>query len=173
MATGWDQEIFSYLLGENLLFLLVSTAFLGGVGWAWRSLKPYRLPEPLPGWFRIWFVSVQIGGGLVPLGVLVWGLGGANSRIGLVLIPYLVNLGLQVLAESLTLRQFHSVVWVMVPYLYIPFRLWQLYEGMTLFAPGELSWFQALLAAEIILWIVNYSLDLAQLPRLLGWPRQD
>lgn len=173
MATEWNQEVFSYFLGENLLFLLVSTAFLGIVGWAWRSLKPYRLPDPLPGWFRVWFLSVQIGGGLLPLGVLLWSLWGADARIPVVLIAYLVNLGLQVLAESLTLRQFRSVVWVMVPYLYIPFRLWQLYEGLTLFAPGELGWFQTLVVAEIILWMINYSLDLAQLPRLLGWPQQD
>jgi len=173
MATGWGQDLFSYLLAENLLFLLVSTAFLAVVGWAWRSLKLYRLPDPLPGWFRVWFASVQLGGGLVPLVVLVWSLGGADPRIGMVLIPYLVNLGLQVLAESITLRQFHSVVWVMVPYLYIPFRLWQLYEGLILFAPGELGWFQTLLVAEIMLWIANYCLDLAQLPRLLAWSQQD
>lgn len=173
MATGWDQELFSYFLGEILLFLLASTAFLGIVGWAWRSLQPYRLPEPLPGWFRVWFISVQIGGGLVPLGVLVWSLGGADTRITMILVTYLVNLGLQVLAESLTLRQFRSVVWVMVPYLYVPFRLWQLYEGLMLFASGELGWFQALLVAEIVLWMINYSLNLSQLPRLAGWPQQD
>jgi len=31
------------LLYEDLSFLAIATAFLVGVGWAWRSVKPYEL----------------------------------------------------------------------------------------------------------------------------------
>jgi hypothetical protein len=83
-------------------------------------------------------------------------------------------LGLQILSEILTLRQYHSVVWVMVPYLYLPYRIWQLYEGLTLLSPeSELMWVRHLLIVEIVLWIANYALDVAQLPRLLRWEVQE
>ncbi len=156
---------------ENLLFLVISTLFFVIVGWAWRNAKPFDLPQPLPGWFKIWFLSVQILGGIIPL-VAMLGLGFLRgySNALIVLLSYLVMLGLQILAEFATLRWFHNVVWVMVPYVYIPYRIWQLYEGWLILSPeSELMWVQNLLLLEIVVWIVNYGLDLAQLPRLLRW----
>jgi len=87
-----------------------------------------------------------------------------------VLAFYFLMLGLQILSEIITLKQFQSVVWVMVPYLYLPYRLWQLYEGLTILnSDSELMWVRTLLIIEIVLWTGNYLLDLAQLPRLLRW----
>lgn len=163
----------SHLLLESLLFSSVATAFLVVVGWLWRSLKSYSLPTPLPAWFKVWFLSVQIGGGLLPLLAIFWGIWHGFPRVLTVLIPYFVILGAQIPSEIVALRQFQSVVWVMVPYLYIPYRLWQLYEGWMLLGPeAELIGVRNLLIAEIILWIVNYGLDLSQLPRLLRWQAQ-
>lgn len=114
--------------------------------------------------------SVQIGGGLLPLIVLFWSLWQGQYQIAAVLISYFVVLGLQVLSETLSLRWFQSTAFVMVPYLYIPYRVWQLYRGSTLPAvAGDAPWVQTLLLAEIGLWGVNYGLDLAQLPRLFHW----
>lgn len=162
------------LLLENLLFLVSTTFFLVVVGWAWRHAKPYELPQPLPGWFKIWFLTVQVGGGMLPLvAMLLWGVWWGYDRVLAVLIPYFVMLGLQIQSESVALRQFHSVVWVMVPYLYVPYRVWQLYEGLMLLGPDrELIWVQNLLLVEIVLWTLNYALDLSQLPRLLHWEVQ-
>jgi hypothetical protein len=157
------------LLYEDLLFLAIATGFLVGVGWAWRSAKPYELPHPLPDWFKIWFLTVQIGGVLLPLIGLGWGVWHRYSHVIPVLVSYLIMLGLQILTESLSLRQYHSVVFVMVPYLYLPYRIWQLYEGIGLNAAETFLWFQMLLLAEIALWVLNYALDLSQLPRLMHW----
>ncbi len=160
------------LLVENALFLMGSTAFLVIVGWTWRHLKPFELPQPLPEWFKGWFLTVQVVGGLLPLVVmLLWGVWWGYFNVLGVLASYFVLLALQVLFEIATLRWFHSVVWVMVPYLYLPYRIWQLYEGLTLLSTeSELMWVQRLLIIEIILWTLNYGLDLAQLPRLFRWP---
>lgn len=159
------------LLFENLLFFTLATFFLIVVGWAWKNSKPFDLPQPLPGWFSIWFLIAQIVGAVVPLGVLLlWGVWWGYSSVFTVLVPYFVMLGLQILSEILTLRKFHSVVWVMVPYLYVPYRIWQLYEGLTLLNPtNELVWIRNLLLVEIVLWTVNYALNLSQLPRLTRW----
>jgi hypothetical protein len=160
-----------YLLLENLLFFLFATFFLVVVGWAWRDVKPFNLPEPLPGWFKIWFGTVQLLGGLLPLLVmLLWGGLWGYTSVLTVLGWYFVMLGLQILSEVLTLRKFHNVVWVMVPYLYLPYRLWQLYEGLTILgSASELLWIRYLLVLEIVIWTGNYALDLSQLPRLFRW----
>lgn len=164
-----------YLLLENLLFLVLATSFIVIVAWAWRHSKPFNLPEPLPEWFKVWFGTVQIVGMLLPLlAMLLWGVWWGYSSVLTVFIWYFVMLGLQILAEILTLRQFHSIVWVMVPYLYLPYRIWQLYEGLTLLSSeSELIWIRNLLVVEIILWTLNYALDLSQLPRLLRWEVQE
>ena len=159
------------LFFENLLFFVLATSFLGIVGWAWKNAKPYSLPAPLPGWFKIWFGTVQILGILPPLAaLLVWGVWGNSPRVLSVFAFYFLMLGLQILSEYLTLNRFKSAVWVMVPYLYLPYRIYQLYEGLTLLgSEPELFWVKAILILEIILWIGNYALDLAQLPRLFRW----
>lgn len=164
-------DINLYLFVENLLFFLIATAFFAVVGWVWRYAKPYNLPEPLPGWFKIWFGTVQVLGGLLPLLVMLWwGVFQGYTSVLIIFGWYFVMLALQILSESLTLRQFHNVVWVMVPYLYVPYRLWQLYEGLTILdSASELMWIRNLLILEIVVWAGNYTLDLAQLPRLLRW----
>lgn len=159
-----------HLLLENLIFFLIATSFLVVVGWAWRHAKPFNLPEPLPGWFKIWFGTVQVLGVLLPLPIMVLsGIRGYTSAL-IVLSWYFVMLALQILSEIITLRQFQNVVWVMVPYLYLPYRFWQLYEGLTILgSASELLWIRYLLVLEIVLWTGNYALDLSQLPRLFRW----
>jgi hypothetical protein len=62
----------------------------------------------------------------------------------------------------------------MVPYIYVPYRIWQLYEGLTIVgAEPELMWVQNLLLLEIVLWTANYALNVSQLPRLFSWPVKD
>ena len=160
---------------EDLIFLVLSTSFFVFVGWAWRHLKPMSLPEPLPGWFKIWFGTVQVLGGLLPLLVmLLWGVVWGHDRVLTVLLSYYLMLGLQIIFESLTLRRYQSVVWVMVPYLYLPYRICQLYEGLTLVGfEAELMWVRYFLILQIIVWTVNYVLDVSQLPRLFGWVQED
>jgi len=156
---------------QDLVFVALAGAFLLLAGWAWRRTQAYTLPRPYPGWFRVWFVSVQLMGGLLPLLAWAWsawqGLAGAATFWS----SYLAVLGLQILCESLTLRQFRSVVWVMVPYLFVPYRLWQLYDGWALLPEAALA-MRALVGLNLAVWLGNYLLDLAQLPRLFRWPLQ-
>ncbi|OUL27109.1 hypothetical protein BV378_10570 [Nostoc sp. RF31YmG] len=164
-----------YLFIENLFFFVVATFFTVVVGWLWRNAKPISLPKPLPGWFKVWFGTVQIGGIVLPLIVmLLWGVLWGYNSVLTVLLWYFMMLGLQILSESVTLRKFHSITWIMVPYIYVPYRIWQLYEGLTIVgAEPELMWVQNLLLLEIVLWTANYALNVSQLPRLFSWPVKD
>ena len=166
----WPAEIGRQLLVENSVFFLISLVFLIWTGWAWREVKPFELPKPLPDWFKYWFGSVQFFGLVPPIVVLGWSLWQGYYTTLVVLLAYFVMLVLQVVAEIVSLRQFRSVVWVMVPYLYVPYRLWQLYEGLTLVqSESDLGWIPILFIGEIFIWGVNYLLDLAQLPKLFRW----
>ncbi|HEY9850276.1 MAG TPA: hypothetical protein V6D28_12500 [Leptolyngbyaceae cyanobacterium] len=164
-----------YLFLENLIFFVVATFFAAIVGWMWRNSKPMTLPEPLPGWFKIWFGTIQILGILLPfVAMVLWGVLWGYSSVLTVLIWYFIMLALQIISEIVTLRKFQSVVWVMVPYLYLPYRIWQLYEGLQILNPtSELIWIRYLLILEIILWTANYALDVTQLPRLFRWEIQE
>ena len=157
---------------ENLLFLVVATSFLVFVGRLWRHSKPFSLPQPLPSsWFKTWLYIVLVVGVLFPLlAMLLWGLWWSNSRVIQALLPYLVILALQILSESVTLKRYRSCVWVTIPCLYIPYRIWQLHIGLRLLSlEGGSLWIQRLLVVLIVLWIFNYGVHLSQLPRLLRW----
>lgn len=102
-----------YLFLENLLFFLIATLFIVVVNWGWKHTKPYTLPLPFPGWYKIWFGSVQLLGGLLPLvAMLLWGVWWGDRTVLTVLGWYFIVLGLQIISEIVTLRQLQNVVWV-------------------------------------------------------------
>ena len=160
---------------ENLLFLVTATCFLAGAGWMWRNSKPLGLPLPLPTWFSVWLSIVLAVGVVLPLVTMViWGVWWHHQSVLQALVPYFVMLGLQILSESVTLKRFQSCVWVMVPCVYLPYSIWQLYSGLMLVnLERDLIWVQRLLILEIVLWIFNYGVHLSQLPRLLRWEVQE
>ncbi|BAY18661.1 hypothetical protein NIES21_45090 [Anabaenopsis circularis NIES-21] len=160
-----------YLLLENLFFLTVATSLTGILSRVWKHTKPYTLPLPFPWWYKWWFLSIQLLGVLLPLPImLLWGVWLKHSTVLAVLGWYFIILGLQILFEVVTLRKLQNVVWVLVPYIYLPYRFWQLYEGSTLLgSEPELLWVRYLLIFEMVLWIVNYAIDVSQLPRLFRW----
>ncbi len=159
------------LLWENFIFLVLVTSFLVFVGWVWRDAKPFTLPQPLPTWFKVWFFIVLAVGVVLPLMALGgWGVWLGYTRVVVAIAPYFLMLGFQILSESVTINRFHSCVWVMIPCLYLPYRIWQLHTGLALFSgESELMWVRHLLRLEIGLWIFNYGVHLSQLPRLLRW----
>lgn len=159
---------------ENSLFVIISTSFLVFVGWVWRQAKPFSMPQPLPTWFKAWLSIVLVVGVLFPvLAIVVWGVWWNHESVLLALIPYLVMLALQILSESVTSKRFQSCVWVMIPCLYLPYRVWQLYSGLMLLSlESGTIWVQRLLVVEIVLWIFNYGVHLSQIPRLLRWELQ-
>ncbi|NEQ28031.1 MAG: hypothetical protein F6K28_55390, partial [Microcoleus sp. SIO2G3] len=108
---------------ENLLFVTIATAFFFGIGWLWRSAKPFTIPQPLPSWFRVWLTIVLIVGIALPIAALgYWGVWRGDRTVSVVLISYLAMLGLQILSESVTLNRFHSCIWVTIPCIYLPYR---------------------------------------------------
>jgi hypothetical protein len=119
----------------------------------------------------VWFAIVLVLGIALPLlAMVLWGIWWNYQQVLILLADYFLMLGLQILSESVVARKFHSCVWVTIPCLYLPYRIWQLYQGLILLNPQpELIWVRNLLIFEIVLWIFNYGVHLSQLPRLLRW----
>lgn len=107
----------------------------------------------------------------MPLGaMLFWGVWRGYSSVLMVFASYFLMLGLQIASEIYVHRQFHSIAWVTIPCLYLPYRIWQLYEGVTILSTAnELILVRYLLFAEIVLWLFNYGVHLSQLPKLMRW----
>ena len=156
---------------ENLLFLIIATSFFVFVGWVWRDSKPFSIPEPLPPWFKVWLsIVLAVGIALPLLAMVLWGVWWGYELVFAAFVPYFLMLGLQILSESVTVNRFHSVVLVTIPCLYLPYRIWQLYQGIRLVSvESDLIWVRNILVVEIVLWIFNYGVHLSQLPRLLRW----
>jgi hypothetical protein len=162
------------LLWENFIVLVLVTSFLVFVGWVWRESKPFTLPQPLPTWFKTWLFVVLVVGVLLPAIALgLWGIWWQHTSVVVAIAPYFLMLGLQILSESVAINRFHSCVWVTIPCLYLPYRIWQLHAGLTLLSSeSELMLVRNLLRLEMGLWIFNYGVHLSQLPRLLRWDVQ-
>ncbi len=158
----------TYLVLENLIFFLVATLFFGMVGWRWRNGRPFSIPQPLPQWFSVWLYIVLAVGVILPILALI--LNGGDVNVQRTFIPYFVMLALQIVSESISVRRFQSCVFIMIPCVYLPDRIWQLYTGWTLLTHAESSiWVERLVLIEIALWIFNYGVHLSQIPRLLRW----
>jgi hypothetical protein len=116
---------------------------------------------------------VLVVGVVLPLIALILsGIWWGDTRVVIAIAPYFLMLGFQILSESVTINRFHSCVWVIIPCLYLPYRIWQLHTGLILLNGGELMLIRNLLRLEIGLWIFNYGVHLSQLPRLLRWDVQ-
>jgi len=102
--------------------------------------------------------------------MLLWGVWWSDRTVLTVLGWYFIVLGLQIISERVALRELQNVVWVMVPYIYLPYRFWQLYEGLTILgSETKWLWVRYLLIFQLVLWIINYAIDVSQLPRLFRW----
>ncbi len=158
------------LVWENLIFLTFATSFFAISGYAWRNSKPFEIPKPLPSWFQTWLSVVLVVGIVLPVvAIAIWGWQ-RNLVVVIVFASYLVMLGLQIVTEIIMSKRFHSPIWVTVPCLFLTYRFWQLYEGVTLVSlDSNLIWVKYLLILELVLWIFNYGVHLSQLPRLLRW----
>lgn len=159
---------------ENLLFLAVTTSILVFVGREWRNSKPFSIPQPRPRWYKTWSRIVLVVGVALPLlALILWAGWFSHKSVVQVLIPYFVMLGFQILSEIVALRRFKSCVWVLIPCIYLPYRIWQLLTGAMLIGfESGLVGVQRLLYLETVLWVFNYGVHLSQIPRFLRWERE-
>jgi hypothetical protein len=127
-------------------------------------------PRPPAGWFKIWLVVIWLVGLMAPLGALIYdgvmrGVTAATIGLGF----YLLMVFAQIATEIFVWKRWKSPIWVIVPCLYLTWRLWQCVWGLMLLegvdAPVSVATFLALMA----LWIINIGVHFTNIPMTLRW----
>jgi hypothetical protein len=157
---------------HNLIFFALAC---GALGWAqWRTLPGPRFPGPRPVGpvFKIWLVVIWSVGLVLPLVALVVdGVIGGNSAVTLALAPYFVMFFAQVASEIFVWKRWRSPVWVLVPCLYLPWRLYQVSMAFDIAgAAGPIPVVTLItLWALALLWIINIGVHYTNIPNTLRW----
>jgi hypothetical protein len=157
---------------HNLIFLLLASAALA---WAqWRTLPGPAFPGPRPVGpvFKVWLVVIWTVGLLLPLAaILVDGVIGGNRAVLWALVPYLIMFVAQVLSELFVWKRWRSPVWVLVPCLYLPWRLYQVAMGFDIMGEAGAMPLLTLITlwALLLLWIINIGVHYTNIPNTLRW----
>jgi hypothetical protein len=159
------------VLLQELVFFAVACAALV---WAqWRLPKPsapFPGPRPVGSVFKVWLVVIWVVGLVLPLAALTAdGLLGGRADVRWALGPYFVMFFAQVASELTVWKRWRSAVWVIVPCLYLPWRLYQVHRGIgTLDAPAPLFTLYTLYAL-FVLWVINIGVHYTNIPGTLRW----
>lgn len=153
---------------QELVFIAAACAVLV---WAqWRLPKPsaaFPGPRPVGPVFKVWLVVIWAVGLLLPVAALLVDGVGAGSRAALLaLVPYLALFVAQVASELFCWKRWRSPVWVLVPCLYLPWRLFQVYRGHG-FDPPPLTGLT--LDLLFVLWLINIGVHYTNIPATLRW----
>ena len=158
------------ILLQDALFFVLACACLA---WAqWRLPKPsarFPGPRPVGSVFKFWLVMIWAVGLVLPLATLVIdGVIGGRTATLLALLPYLGMFVAQVASELFCWKRWGSPVWVIVPCLYLPWRLWQGFRGLDLAADGAVLTVVTMYAL-IVLWIINIGVHYTNIPATMRW----
>ena len=157
------------LVLANAAFFVVATVFLVWAQWRTEGDAKFPGPAPVGPVFKVWFVVIWLVGIFLPLAALVWdGVINGGTIVWAALGPYFVMFVAQVATEIFTWRRWHSPVWVIVPCLYLPWRLYQVIQGQALVADGpQLTAFT--LDALFLLWLINIGVHFTNIPNAMRW----
>ncbi len=155
---------------QELVFFVLACACLG---WAQARLPvplaAFPGPRPVGPVFRVWLLIIWGVGLLLPLAaLLVDGLLGGHATTRVALLPYFLMFFAQVASELVCWKKMRSPIWVLVPCLYLPWRLWQSVRGLEIADDGPVLTLITLYALAV-LWIINIGVHYTNIPRTLRW----
>jgi hypothetical protein len=151
----------------NATFLALAAACLLWARWRTEPGPAFPGPRPVGPVFKVWLVVIWAVGLLLPLAALLLEGGQRPVRLGLGF--YLALFMLQVAFEMLAWKRWRSPVWVIVPCLFLPWRLFQV--GMAAVAiqglDAPLTLFT--LWALAVLWVINIGVHYTNIPNTMRW----
>ncbi len=162
----------SVLLLENLMFFAIASVILIVGIKRYPNARPFPGPvTPWPAWFKVWFKVIWVVGFLLPIIALVgWGLIAGETITLLALAPYFIMFFLQIGSEQYIWKKHQSPIWVIVPCLYLPWRVWQCVRGLETIEPrADLFFVEYTLWALLILWIINVGVHYTGIPASMRW----
>lgn len=157
-------------VAQNIAFFLIASLYVAIGARRIAGSAPFPGPRPPPNWFKVWLVVIWVIGLLLPVVTLAyeWVTAGAtNVVVGLG--AYLVMLFAQVYTEIFVWKRWRSAIWVIVPCLYLPWRLWQCVWGFGLPAVAESELGVVTYIALIALWVINIGVHFTNVPLTMRW----
>ena len=82
---------------------------------------------------------------------------------------YLLMFVAQVATEIFVWKRWRSPIWVIVPCLYLAWRLWQCWWGFTLDGVAQSSLAACTLVALFVLWVINIGVHFTNIPLTMRW----
>lgn len=157
-------------VAQNIAFFAIASLYvwIGARRAAGTALFPG--PRPPPGWFKVWLVVIWLVGLVLPIvALVVEGVLGGNRDASVGLGAYLVMFVAQVATELFVWKRWRSPIWVIVPCLYLAWRLWQIWWAWSLpgVAGSDLASFTC--AALFVLWVINIGVHFTNIPLTLRW----
>lgn len=164
----------SLIIAENLVFFVIASIILAVGVLRYRGTAPFPGPvKPWPAWFQVWFRVIWIAGFLLPIATLIYfGFIPGDQAVILTLVPYFVMFFVQIGSEQLLWQKYKSPIWVAVPALYLPWRVWQVVRGFeTMEAYPHQTFVIYTLWVLFILWIINVGVHYTGIPASMRYPQ--
>jgi hypothetical protein len=164
-----DDPLRSALL-QNVVFFLIASLYVWIGARRAAGTAPFPGPRPPPTWFKIWLVVIWLVGLVLPLVTLVIeGMLNGNRPVAVGLAAYLVMFVAQVATEIFVWKRWRSPIWVIVPCLYLTWRLWQCAWGMSLPGVDGSALAVTTWIALFALWVINIGVHFTNIPLTLRW----
>ncbi|WP_416906769.1 MAG: hypothetical protein ACMVO5_06770 [Polymorphobacter sp.] len=155
----------SHILWSNAGFLALAAAAMAWAAWRTRPGPAFPGPRPVGPIFKAWLLIIWGVGLLLPLAALA--LEGRAPATRWALLPYLAMFVLQVVFELIAWKRLRSPIWVIVPCLFLPWRLFQVWQGMALAPHAPLT--ALTLDALFVLWVINIGVHYTNIPNTMRW----
>lgn len=164
-----DDPLLFALAQNSAFFIIASTYVWIGAARA-RGTAVFPGPRPPSRWFKIWLVVIWLVGLVLPLYALVSAGFIDNIReVRIGIGAYLAMFIAQVATEIFVWKRWRSPIWVIVPCLYLSWRLWQIVWAGNLPGVAESTLASVTCIALFILWVINIGVHFTNIPRTLRW----
>lgn len=157
-------------LVQNSAFFLIASLYVWIGARRCLGTTPFPGPRPPGSAFKVWLVVIWLVGLVLP--VVTIGTVGVGEEIATVtvgLVAYLVMFVAQVASEIFVWKRWRSPIWVIVPCLYLPWRLWQCVWGWSLPEVQGSALASATWIALFVLWVINIGVHFTHVPLTLRW----
>jgi hypothetical protein len=164
--TIWQQEL--------LFFALAGVCLVWARARLPAEIAAFPGPRRVGRVFKVWLVVIWVVGALLPLAALGQdGFVSGHDVVYAALMPYLAMFFAQIATELICWKRLASPIWVLVPCLYLPWRLWQSVRGLDAVqadpAVAQLGLTVFTMYALVVLWTINIGVHYTNIPRSLRW----
>jgi hypothetical protein len=158
------------VLLHNGAFVFLACVCLAWARWRTPDGAPFPGPRPVGPVFKVWLVVIWAVGLILPVAAIIWdGIIGGHSETLLALIPYIATFFIQVAMEIFVWKRWRSPIWVIVPCLHLPWRLYQVSMGFAIMGGVDAPLTMVTLWGLLALWIINIGVHYTNIVNTLRW----